>query len=59
LGHGRLVIDAAAGDIDQHHARLELADLIRADDAAGGLVEWNVDGDDVGRLDDGVRLQPG
>ena len=59
LGYGRLVVHAAASDVDQHHAGLEIADVVGVDDAARRLVQRHVNGDDVGLLDDGFDVCQG
>ncbi len=56
LGHGRLVHDAAACDIEDDRARLELGDRIASDQAARRARERDVDGHDVGAGEERVEV---
>ena len=52
LGHGRFVVYAAAGDVDEHDAGLEPGDVVGVDDAAVVLLSgtWTVMTSAVSRI---------
>ena len=56
LGDGRLVDDAAAGDVEDDRAGLEPGDRFAADQPARRAGQRHVDGHDVGAVEHRVEL---
>ena len=56
LDHGRLVDDRAAGEVHDHRRLLQLGELLGPDQATGAVHQRDVQGDDVGALQQLVEI---